>query len=75
MKTSDLDVGSIIGEKQNRAVVLVVWVQNLGAGEAIPPCLSVTVDETFAVDLNISVTLSEIAFSMIDSGLTFHPRS
>jgi hypothetical protein len=62
MKTSDLDIGGIVGEEQNWAVVLVVWVQDLGAREAVPPCLTVAVDETFAVDLDISVKLLGTSF-------------
>lgn len=75
MKTSDLDIGGIVGEEQNWAVVLVVWVQDLGTGEAVPPCLTVAVDETFAVDFDISVILSGTSFSVSNSLLTFRPRS
>ena len=75
MKTSDLDIGGIVGEEQNWAVVLVVWVQDLGAGEAVPPCLTVAVYKTFAVDLDISIILSGTSFQCDNSLLTFRPRS
>lgn len=43
MKTRDLDVGSVIGKEKDGTVVFVVGVQNLRAREAVPPSLSVTI--------------------------------
>lgn len=62
MKSSDLDVGRIVGEEKDGAVKHVVWIKNLCTREAIPPSLSVTVDyTTVAVDLDIPELSSVIS--------------
>jgi hypothetical protein len=54
MKSRDFNVGGIVGKKQDWAVENVIRVKNLCAGEAIPPSLTVAVDDARAVDLDIS---------------------
>jgi hypothetical protein len=49
----DLNVGRVVGEEEDRAVVLVVGVQDLSPREAVPPGLAVAVEDTRAVDLDV----------------------
>ena len=58
METRNFDVGSVVGEEEDWAVVFVVWVENFGAGEAIPPCLAIAVDDAGTVYLDIPKMLS-----------------
>lgn len=53
MKTCDLDVGGVVGEEKDRSVKFVRGVQNLSTREAIPPGLTVTVDDTLSVNLYV----------------------
>ena len=53
MKTGDFDIGGVICQEENRTIVLVVWVQDLGARESVPPCLAISVEYTLAVDLDV----------------------
>jgi hypothetical protein len=59
MKACDLDVGSIVGEEEDRTIVFIVRIKDLCAREAIPPGLSVAVENTGAIYLNVSrITLA-----------------
>jgi hypothetical protein len=48
-----LDVGGVVREEEDGAVVLVVGVEDLSAREAIPPGLAVAIDDARAVDLDV----------------------
>ena len=54
VEPSNLDVGSVVRQEENRTVELVVGIEDLCTGKAVPPRLSVAVDYAFAVDLNVS---------------------
>jgi hypothetical protein len=73
MKTSNFNIGSIVCKEQNRAVVFVVWVENFGAGEAVPPCLAVTVDEAFSIYLNVPMLLLAQVFYSNEKFITYFP--
>ena len=45
MQPVDLDIGGVVGEEQDRAVVLVVGVEDFSPREAIPPGLAVAVED------------------------------
>lgn len=53
MQTSDLDIGGVVGQEQNGPVVVVIGIENLVAREAVPPCLTVTIDDAGAVYLDV----------------------
>lgn len=53
MESRDFDIGRVVREEKDRTVVFVVRIQNLGAREPIPPSLSVTVNQTGTVDLDV----------------------
>lgn len=57
METRDLDVGSVIGEEEDWAVVFVFRVKNFSAREAIPPRLTVAIDDARTVNLDIPIIL------------------
>lgn len=79
MNTGYLNIRRVIGEEENWTVELVVRIKNLCARETIPPSLSVAIDHTFAVDLDIPGVMSVLQEA--DSGYsvyllaTPHPES
>jgi hypothetical protein len=50
MYTFNIDIGRIIGEKQNWAVVCVATIKNFTASETIIPCLTVAIQRTITID-------------------------
>ena len=53
MQSSDFNIGGVVGKEENRAVKDVVWIKDLGSGEAIPPCLTISIDNARSIDLDI----------------------
>jgi len=45
---------SIIRKKEDGAIEFVVWVENLSAGEAVPPRLAIAINYSLTVDLYVS---------------------
>jgi hypothetical protein len=56
MKSLNLNIGGVVRQKQNWAVELIVWIQYFGAREAVPPCLTVAIDHTFTIYLDVPAT-------------------
>jgi hypothetical protein len=54
MKSRYFNVRSIIRQKQDWAVELVVRVEDFSTREAVPPCLTIPVNYTRAIYLDIS---------------------
>lgn len=53
VNTLELETGSVLGVEQNRAQVRVAGIEDLQAGELIPPPLTVAVENSAAVDLDV----------------------
>lgn len=56
MQTGDLDIGRVVGQEEDRTVELVVRVQDFSARKAIPPCLTVAINDActgIGVDFDI----------------------
>jgi hypothetical protein len=56
MQARDFHIGCVVCEEENRAVEFVVWIQDFGAREAIPPGLAVAIDNAsprVGIDLDI----------------------
>lgn len=49
----DLDVGGVVCQEEDGAVVRVVWVEDLGTREAVPPRLAISVEGARSVDLDV----------------------
>lgn len=49
----DINTSSILGVEEDRSEVGIVLVENLLAGELVPPSLTVTVQNTLSVDLDL----------------------
>lgn len=60
MQAVDLNVGRIVGEEEDRTVILVVGVQDLGPREAVPPGLAIAVENARAVDLDVPLPLRSV---------------
>lgn len=56
MDTLDIKTSSILGIEEDRAKIGVILVENLLAGELVPPPLTVTVQNTLSVDLDALTT-------------------
>ena len=56
MNTLNGNVGGILGVEQDGSEVFVVRVENLEAGELIPPSLTVAVEYAFTVDSDVLTT-------------------
>jgi hypothetical protein len=48
-----LDVGGIVSEEEDGPVEDIVWVEDFGAREAVPPGLTVAVDYAGTVDFDV----------------------
>jgi hypothetical protein len=53
VEARNLNVCSVVCQKQNRTKVFVVRVKDLSTRKAIPPGLSVAVDHSRAIDLDV----------------------
>jgi hypothetical protein len=52
----NVKAGCVLGIEQNGAEVDIARVENLTAGEFVPPTLAVTVQDTLAIDLDVLAT-------------------
>lgn len=53
MQASDLDVGGVVGQEENGTVERVTWIQYLCSCKAVPPCLTIPIDDPGTVDLDV----------------------
>lgn len=58
MKPFDLNVGGIVGQEENWTIELVLRIKDLCSREAVPPSLTIAVDDTRTIDLDISMIMS-----------------
>lgn len=45
MQSRDLDVGRIVSQEQDRSIVLIIWIEDLRARKAVPPSLTISIDD------------------------------
>lgn len=64
VETRDLNVRSVVSEKEDRAIVFVFGIKDLCAREAIPPGLSVAIENTGAINLDVPIVVSNCKLSV-----------
>lgn len=53
MYTGDFHIGRVVGKEEDWSIIFVVWIENLGSRKAIPPGLTVSVQNSGTVNLDV----------------------